>query len=161
MALNLSIGSDGPDSPRIALLMIVVGVVVAGYGGYDYTQQSDAVENAVEVGATVVETGIEESSSRRGGTEYRPAVEFEYRYDGANYTGTDVYPASTQSNFDTEDAARSVLDGYGEGERVTAYVDPSAPSEGFLKAQESNAPMKVAGLGVLFALFGVVSVLRS
>jgi hypothetical protein len=161
VALNLSIGSDGPDSTRLALLMIVVGVAVAGYGGYDYTQQSEAVANAVEVDATVVETGVEESSSRRGGVEYRPAVEFRYQYEGTNYTGTDVYPASTQSNFDTESAARSVLDGYSEGERVTAYVDPNAPATGFLKAEESTAPMKVIGVGGLFALFGVVSVLRS
>ena len=143
------------------IIVVVLSVGLVGYGGYDYTQQSEAVANAVEVDATVVETGVEESSSRRGGVEYHPTVEFRYRYDGANYTGTDVYPASTQSNFDTERAAESVLDGYGEGERVAAYVDPNAPAAGFLKAEESTAPMKVIGVGGLFALFGVVSVLRS
>lgn len=161
MTPRLSVGSDGGSSALSALLAIVVGLAVLGYGGYDYAQQSDAVSNAVEVNATITEKGLDSVSKRRGGTDYRPTVTFEYRYEGTNYTGTDVYPASTTSDFDAKSAARSDVAAYEVGEPVTAYVDPSSPSEGFLRAQESSAPLKLLGIGALFALLGIASLFRS
>ncbi|WP_415379439.1 DUF3592 domain-containing protein [Halosimplex sp. TS25] len=161
MSPRVSIGGDGENSARLSVLVIVVGVAIAGYGGYDHVQQSDAVSNAVEVEATITGTDIEASASRRGGTEYRPAVSFEYSYQGATYTGDRIYPANTESNLDTRSAARSVLEEYQTGETVTAYVDPDSPATGFLKAETSNAPLKVMGFGALFAFLGVISLVRS
>ncbi len=161
MSPNISIGGDARSSGRKALLVLIVGVAVMGYGGYDYVQQSNAIATAVEVQATITEAGVERVPQRRGGTDYRPEVAFEYQYRGTRYTGTNLYPAHTESGYDTESAARSAVETYEEGERRTAYVDPEAPSEGFLTDRQSTAPLKLVGVGALFVVLGVGAYVKS
>lgn len=161
MSWTFSFGGDGGLSGRRALLLIGVGVAIMCYGAYDYVQQSNAIATAVEVTATITETGVERISQRRGGTDYRPEVRFEYQYRGTGYTGTNLYPANTESNYDTESAARSAIEAYEEGEPHTAYVDPDAPSEGFLTDRQSTAPLKVIGIGALFVVLSVGAYVKS
>lgn len=161
MSSKISLGSVGEQSPRAALLILVVGIAIMGYGGYDYTQQSDAVSNAVETKATIVETDIKDISPRQGRIKYEPTATFEYEYDGTSYIGTNIYPATTDPNYDTESKARSIIEDYEEGETVTAYVDPNSPADGFLKAQESTAPIKAIGIGAVFVLLSGTSLIRS
>jgi hypothetical protein len=154
MAGGLSI--DGPDTLAGALLVVVLGLAVTGYGAYDYTQQSDALEEAVEVDATVTEVGVETTSggSSSSGVDYRPEVRFSYEYRGDSYNGTDLFPASIDATYDTESAARDALDGYETGERVTAYVVPDEPRNAFLRDRASDAPLIAMGLGALMTLLG-------
>ncbi|MFO8100058.1 MAG: DUF3592 domain-containing protein [Salinibacter sp.] len=164
MSSNISIGSiggDGSPSGRKVLLILVVGVAVMGYGGYDYARQSSAIATAVEVTATITDMGVETVPQRRGGPDYRPEVAFEYQYRGTRYTGTNLYPANTESNYDTESAARSAIETYEEGETRTAYVDPDAPSEGFLTDRRSTAPLKLIGVGALFVVLGIGAYVKS
>lgn len=161
MSKSSTLSIDGPSTLRGALLFLLVGLAATGYGAYDYVQQSDAVENAVEVDAEIVETGVESSSTnRRSGVDYKPDVQFSYRYEGTSYTGTNIYPASTTPSYDTESAARSALDGYEPGEMVTAYVDPADPADAFLKNQTSNAPLLIVAMGLFFSVAGGVSSVR-
>jgi len=141
--------------------MIVIGLALAGYGGYDYVQQSDAISNAVTVNATVTETGVDTVSQRRGGVEYKPTVTFTYRYEGESYTGTKVYPASVTPNYETKSKAQAVLDDYEINETVTAYVPRSSPGNAFLKENTSNAPLKFAGIGILIVLLSGAKFIRS
>lgn len=125
---------DGPNTFRGAVLLLVVGLAASGYGAYDYLQQSDAVENSVEVDAEITEVGVESvSSSSSGGADFTPTVQFAYEYQATSYTSTNVFPAEITRNYDTEDAARSVLDDYETGETATAYVAPDDPGNAFLK----------------------------
>ena len=144
---------NGPESLRGALLMLLVGLALVGYGGYDYVQQSEAVENSVEVTATVESVGVETVSARRG-VDHEPTVRFGYEYEGATYESTSVFPASISPSYDTESAARSVVSEYEEGETTTAYVAPDRPGEAFLKNRTTNTPLLAAGFGLLFALGG-------
>ncbi|MFC6835997.1 DUF3592 domain-containing protein [Halomarina ordinaria] len=157
---SISIGGRELDPVRGGALALVVGLLVTGVGAYDYTQQSDAVANAVEVDATVTETGTESVSQRRGGPEYRPTVSFDYRYEGTAYTSDDVFPSAVTSTYDTRSAAESALQGYETGDTVTAYVDPDSPSEAFLTDRRSNGPLKFVAIGGLFVLVGGASVVR-
>ncbi|WP_195155750.1 DUF3592 domain-containing protein, partial [Halorubrum sp. AJ67] len=70
------------------------------------------------------------------------------------------FPSAIRSNYDTESAAREVLDGYAVGEPATAYVDPSDPDGAFLRSQTSNAPLVAVVIGLLFAFVGGRSTLR-
>ena len=161
MSPNISIGGDGFSSGRKVLLILVAGVAVMGYGGYDYVQQSDAIATAVEVKATITETGVESAPQRRGGMDYRPEVVFEYQYRGTSYTGTNLYPANTESTYDTESAARASIERYEEGETRTAYVDPDAPGEGVLTDRQSAAPLKLVGIGTLLVVLSVGAYVKS
>jgi hypothetical protein len=149
---------DGPKTLKGALLLLVVGLAVTGYGAYDYTQQSDAVADAVAVDATVTDVEIESTSSGSSpGVDYRPTVRFTYEYEGSEYASTNVFPSAITTDYDTESAAREVVGAYAAGEPATAYVDPADPDGAFLKAQTSNAPLFAAVLGLLLAVGGAVS----
>ncbi|KOX97429.1 DUF3592 domain-containing protein [Halorubrum sp. ASP1] len=156
MSDGLSI--DGPKTLKGALLLLAVGLAVTGYGAYDYTQQSDAVDDAVAVDAAITDVGVESTSTGSSpGADYRPTVRFTYEYEGTEYASTNVYPSAITSNYDTESAAREVVAAYAVNESTTAYVDPADPDGAFLKAQTSNAPLFAAALGLLLALGGGVS----
>jgi hypothetical protein len=156
---GLSIG--GPKTRRGAVLMLLIGLAVTGYGAYDYTQQSDAVADAVEVDAAVTDVGVESTSTGSSpGTDYRPTVRFTYEYEGTEYASTNVFPSSITSNYDTESAAREIVAEYAVGESTTAYVDPADPDGGFLRTETSNAPLVAVGVGLLFAFVGGRSAIR-
>ena len=152
---------DGPSTVRGAVLMLLIGLAATGYGAYDCTQQSDAVEDAVEVDATITELGVESTSTGSStDASYRPAVRFTYEYDGTEYESTNVFPSTISPNYDTESAAREVIEGYAVDETVTAYVDPSNPGTAFLKHQRSNAPLVAVAIGLFFVLAGGASAVK-
>ena len=155
---TVRIGGREIDPIRGGALALLLGLAITGYGAYDYQQQQQALDDAVTVEATIVETGVDaRSGSSNPGAEYRPTVTFDYRYDGENYTSHSVFPSSTTPNYDTRSAAAAVLDGYESGEAATAYVDPDAPSEAFLVDRAANGPVIAMGIGAGVALLGVGS----
>lgn len=159
---GLSIDSVEFGSARKGVVFLVLSVALMGYGVYDYQQQSEAIADAVEVEATITDTGVDTAgTARRGGVDYQPTVAFEYTYDGESYTGTDIFPASVSSTYDTEDAARDVIADYEQGATVTAYVDPSAPGAAFLKDKPSQAPLELFAIAAAGALLGGASIVSS
>jgi hypothetical protein len=158
---DTGISVDGPKTLTGALALLLIGLAVTGYGAYDYTQQSNAVDDAVAVDAAITDVGVESTSTGSSpGTDYRPTVRFTYEYDGTEYASTNVFPSSITPNYDTESAAREVVAAYAVGESTTAYVDPADPDGGFLKTETSNAPLVVVGVGLLFVFVGGRSAIR-
>lgn len=155
---SVTVAGKKLDPVRGGLLFAVLGLAIVGYGAYDYTQQSAAVEEAVAVDAAVVETGVEPVSTGSTGADYRPTVTFEYSYQGSSYRSDRVYPSALDPNFDTRSAAADVLDGYAENESVTAYVDPDEPGEAFLLNERSNTPLVALAIGAVFVLVGAANV---
>lgn len=153
---------DGPDSFAGALLYVVIGLAIASYGGYDHVQQTEAVRESVEVDATITELSIEADAgtSSNPGIDYEPNVEFVYVYDGTEYTGTELYPATVEREYETRSAAESAVSEYESGARTTAYVEPDEPSDAFLKNETSNAPLVALGIGGVFALIAAASAVR-
>jgi hypothetical protein len=156
MANGSGVSVSGPDSLGKAVLYIVVGLAIAGYGGYDYVQGTEAVRNSVEVNATITDRSIETDSgpSSNPGVEYEPNVAFEYTYEGTDYTGTKLYPSNIERSYDTRSEAESAIEPYERGTRTTAYVSPDDPDDAFLKQDTSSAPIVAVGLGGLLALLG-------
>jgi hypothetical protein len=153
---------NGPDSLKGALLYILIGIAIISYGGYDYVQQTEAVRESVKVDATITELDIEADSgtSSNPGANFDPVVEFEYTYNGNEYTGTQIYPANIEQNYETQSGAEAAIDEYEQGTQTTAYVSPDQPGDAFLKNQTSNAPMIAIVLGGVFTLFATVSAVR-
>lgn len=161
MADDSGLSIDGPETLRGALVLLVLGCGFAGYGVYDYVQQDDAIEDAVEVDATITDVGVEaDSTPGSGDVDYEPTVSFTYEYEGESYTGTRLFPASISPSYDTESAAREVVAAYEEGETVTAYVSPDAPNSAFLRDSTSNSPLLAVGIGGIIALLGGASALK-
>ena len=162
MSDNSGVNIKGPDSLKGALLYILIGIAIISYGGYDYVQQTEAVQESVEVDATVTELDIETDSgtSSNPGANFDPVVEFEYTYNGTKYTGTKIYPADIGQNYETQSEAESAIEEYEQGTQTTAYVSPDQPGDAFLKNQTSNAPIIAIVLGGVFTLFATVSAVK-
>jgi hypothetical protein len=153
---------DGPDSVTVSVLFVLCAVGLIGYGAYDYIEQTDAVRDAVEVEATVVEVGIE-SSSPPGSAEvnHRPTVEYTYSYRGQSYTGDSISPGPNAETYETEAAAREAVSAYEPNGTVTAYVDPAAPGDAFLENEVSNTPFGLVTLGLVGMLLGGASTVKN
>ncbi|ELY62968.1 DUF3592 domain-containing protein [Natrinema versiforme] len=152
---SITIGDRDIDPVRGGLLFLFIGLAVTGYGGYDYFQQEQAIDTAVSVDATIIETGVEsDSTGSSTSTDYYPTVRFEYTYQGQSYTSTNVYPATVRPSYDTQSAAMDVVDEYETNSTATAYIPPESPGDAFLKNQRSNGPVIAVGIGVISMLFG-------
>lgn len=134
----------------LMLVAVALGVGVAGYGGYDYIQQSDAVDDAVAVETTVLDTQVSESDGRR--LYYRVTVEHTYQYRGTEYTSEQVFPGTTSPMYTVRSDAERVIEPYEPNVTTTAYVDPDAPGRAFLERQTTLAPLKFVGFGGLVVL---------
>lgn len=158
---EITIGGRTVDPVRGGLLFLLVGLAVTGYGAYDHFQQQRSIDAAESVTATVVETGVEsDSAGSSTDVDYYPTVRFEYTYRGETYASNNVYPASVRQSYDTQSAARDVVDEYDVGRSVTAYVPPESPGAAFLRDEQTNGPLVAVGIGVAFVLLGARSVLR-
>lgn len=157
--MRISLDNTWLSPVHLGVLLLLGGGVMTGFGLYDYTQQSTAVSNAVEVEATVTDTDIDTISKRRASPDYQPVVTFEYRFEGTDYTSESLYPASVEPDYDTESAARDEIEDYETGDAVTAYVDPTSPGDAFLRTEESTGPLKFAAIGGLMVVLSGRSLL--
>ena len=135
----------------MAVLFLLIGSAALGYGYMNYSAQGDAINDAVSVNGTVVDTEIETHSGRRS-TDYEPVVRFDYMYGGQSYQSNNMYPAGVSDYLDTRSEAELVLDNYRESSEVSAYLDPDNPGEAFLKQQRSNHPLVFMGIGVFMII---------
>lgn len=153
---RLKFGNEGGRGALISnfvIILVGIGLVFFGYNGY--TSQNQALENPVNVSATVTETGIDEDSSRRGGIDYQPELTFEYSYEGQDYTSSNMYPGGQEpKDYNVESNARDVIEEYSQGSEITVSVPPENPGEAFIKAKKTNNPFIGMGFGVIFILLG-------
>lgn len=150
--MEVSVNDTPIEITTGTLIFALIGLALVGYGGYDYVQQSAALDDAVEVEATVVETSITEIESGRSGIEYDTHIEFTYQYQETEYTSDQLVPGSFDPTYDTRPDAEAALEPYDEGATVTAYADPDAPSEGFLEQRTSQGSLQFMALGGLVLL---------
>jgi len=147
----------------LGLIFVVGGMTAGAVGWIDYQNTQDDLDNAVAVDGTVLETSIEENEREVDRdddgvyegteTEYGPVVEYNYTYEGEQYTSTSVYPGSERS-FDTRDEAANVTDRFAAGESVTVNVNADDPTRTFLLAEEGSLVLLAITTGV--ALLGLI-----
>jgi hypothetical protein len=155
-----NVPSTSDPKSLVAVVLLLLGVGFVGYGAYDYTQQSDTIDDAVAVNGTVTETDVETVTSKRS-TSFEPVVGFEYRYQGQTYTSHRVFPTMSSVKYDDRSKARAVVQSYETSETVTAYVDPAEPAHAFLEAKRSDYPLKFAGIGAVIVVATLGSLVRS
>ena len=153
--MRLSVAGKEIELSRGLLLIMLVALSLIAVGAYDYVEQKNALENAVEVDATVTASEVVTDTSGRG-IDYLPNVTYEYRYDGVEYRSDDVYPGSFSASYDVRSEAEAVVDRYPTEEVVTAYVDPSSPGDAFLRRETSSGPFAFVGIGAVILLFAVL-----
>lgn len=140
-------------SEKSALLLLLT-VALIGFGGYEYAQQSQAVNDAVPVEATVVNASINRYEGGQG-IDYGPDIHYRYQYRGETYIGERVFPGTTVRTYSDRSQAQSIVNSYEPGTTVRAYVTPATPSESFLIRERTPGPVRtiaVGGVGLVIAL---------
>ena len=153
---RLELGSEngrGAVISNIAIILVGFGLIFLGYN--TYTSQNQALENPVNVSATVTETDIDRQSSRRGGPDYQPEIIFEYSYEGQDYTSSNMYPGGQKpEDYNLESNAREVVQEYSQGSEITVSVPPSSPGEAFIHPSKTRDPLMFIAVGFSFVLAG-------
>ena len=144
----------------LAFGFAVIGVLMAGNGFNQYHGQSQNIDNAVNITATITETNIRTDSSGRGGIDYQAEISFDYRYEGEDYSSSYIYPLDNDKEFNSESEAEQYLHNYPQGREVTAHLNPENPGEAFLNAERSNQPFISMLIGVLMAVLGSFKALQ-
>ncbi|MEM6671454.1 MAG: DUF3592 domain-containing protein [Planctomycetota bacterium] len=119
-----------------------------------------ARQHFVEVPALVLESRVDSSYDSDGGTTYRPAVGYQYEFEGRRYGG-DRYAYTA---FGTSDRswAEGVVQRFPAGAETVAYVDPDQPGESVLDPSAEAFPAFVLifltpfhciGIGILVGCF--------
>lgn len=145
------------------LVMVVAGLVCAGFGGWllhDQTQQLETFEPVDAELRTAEVDHWEEYNDGRYIDTYAPEVSYSYVVDGQRYTSENFRPGTGRETFRDRAEAAALLDGYEAGQQVTAYVDPQNPEQAFLSTETGDAPYYFIGFGGLFAFAAGVGLLR-
>ncbi len=148
--MNVSVRGTPATITTATVVLLLVGLGIAGYGGYDYLQQQEAIDDAVPVESTVVDTAIDRSAGR--GLHYRVTVNHTYRYNGTGYTSEQVFPGSIAPSYNVREDAEDVIEPYEPNATVTAYVDPDSPGRAFLERRATWGPFQFVGIGGLIVV---------
>lgn len=155
----------------MGVLLFAVGIGMTAYGVGEYRSYEDALDDAAEVEATIVESSVQpyspgvsdgRSSDRNRDDEdreYRLVVEFEYEFEGQQYRSSNFDLAGTTREYDSRSKAQRERENYLEGDQVTAYVRPDEPGEAFLEGGMPWVVYGILGFGALlivgpFVMFG-------
>jgi hypothetical protein len=141
------------------VLVVIAGIGLAIYGGYSLMQQDSALQNAEQINVTIESTGVDTVSQRRG-VEYKPTASFSYTYNGETYTSDNVYPSGIAQEFNSEDDALQIIEGYNTGETVIGNINPESPENAFLVDESSNTPYFMILIGIAMAVIGIGSKLQ-
>jgi uncharacterized membrane protein YidH (DUF202 family) len=141
-----------------ALVIVVVGVAIIGFGVMDYQNRQSDIQNAVQVEGTVQSVDVHERSSEGSDSSYNPYIKYTYSYEGQQHTSRSVYPGLNQRTFDNRNRAEEVVSEYSSGETTTVYVNQEDPSSAFLvKETQTTRSFLIMGFGLVFVVMGIIS----
>jgi hypothetical protein len=153
-------GGKGALISNVVIIMVGIGLIIFGYN--TFASQNQALENPVNVSATVTETGIAEESSRRGGTDYHPQIKYRYSFEGESYTSNNMHPGGQQpDSYNIESEARELVDEYSQGSEINVFVPPEKPGKAFIQPEKTNDPLIFIAIGILFAGMGAYSFFKN
>jgi len=124
-------------SPRAMKILLPVGLAVACYSGWRWSEESRLIEAAVAVPAQVTAVQVDDWSSGTGTSRerhYKPIVRYRYEVGGQLYESERVTPLGDSGS---KQWAQGLVARFPVGSRVTAHVDPAEPANAFLVEQAS------------------------
>jgi hypothetical protein len=90
---------------------------------------------------------------------YRPVVRFRYGHGGETYESGNKSYNMPFGAVPSESRAKETAKQYPEGEKVTVYVDPENPKEGFLEVEETRQKAGAFFLGVIGAFTTLIGIM--
>jgi hypothetical protein len=141
------VSTEAPPRTLVRVLVALACVPLLT-GAWLAFSQHRLVTSAQPVDAVVLESRDELVRTKKSTTRYAH-VRYRYAFDGRDHESTQLYPSALYVDDPTDD----LLAQYPAGARVTAWVDPAAPSRAFLLRAHSFLPYAIVLLaGPIFAL---------
>jgi Protein of unknown function (DUF3592) len=119
----------GCGTRLIGALFALPLVFMAAAGARGLYDQHWRLRNYVPVEAVVLEVGVQDHPTSRGGSVWEPMVRYGYQVQGTDYQSRQVLPVEYRSS---EAWAARVARPFQVGQRVTAYHHPRHPERAFL-----------------------------
>jgi len=119
-------------SPRAMKILLPVGLAVACYSGWRWSEESRLIETAIAVPAEVMAARVDDWTSGSGTSRerhYKPVVRYRYEVGSQLYESERVTPLGDSGS---KQWARQLVARFPVGSRVTAHVDPGEPANAFL-----------------------------
>ena len=154
--MKVPIGITTLHLSQKSALLLLLAVGLLGFGGYDYVQQSQAVDNAVAVQATITDARVDRMEGGRG-IDYEPEIRYTYQYQGETYTSEQVFPSTGVRTYSDRSRAESVVESYEPGATTRAYVSPADPNDAFLVRERTPWPLRAIAIGGFLSVIGVLA----
>lgn len=129
------------------VLMLVVGLVMIGGGGYMWYEQSQRIDSYESTEGTVLSSDVYDDHD---GGDYID-ITYEYIVDGETYRSSNVRPGFGETSV-SRSRAEEFVQNHSEGEPITVYYDPVTPSNAYLIAEKSLAFIGMAGFGAVITI---------
>jgi hypothetical protein len=125
------------------IFLAFFGLIAVWVGGVEI----DRLMTWPAVQATIVASDVQAVQGGRHSVGYRPVVSYSYRVDGRQYQATGVTVITLSSSWKW---AQSLSHQFRRGATVTAYINPSNPSAGYLVHRFSLLPVWLLLPGLYF-----------
>jgi len=126
------------------------------FWGWNILQNAKASSSWPTAEGTVTISEVTRNSSADGGVSYSPEVTYEYTASNQHYESYTI--KFGENSYSSRRKAEGITSGYPVGKEVTVYYDPQDPGRSVLEPGVSGGSYIVLGIGVLFALIGLVTV---
>ena len=165
MGMQMSRSGGGTAAMGFGGLLLVTlfwcGItgMFAGFVGVTAYRVADANTRFLAVEGTVTASRIATSRGSKGGTNYKPVVEYRYTVAGREYQA-DRYEFMGMSSSSGHASSQAVVTAHAPGKTVTVYYDPQAPESAVLRREFPDMlvfmtlflqPFLLIGLGMMLA----------
>jgi len=125
-------------------------------------ERASAVENARPMTAKILETSVVAVSVKKinepDTVSYYPRIRYRYTVDGETYRSDQILPVGSRGG--EEDWAHEFLADYPEGETVEGFYVAGDPDQAFLVEGKPWMVWLLQGMGGIFALIGLFTLVR-
>ncbi len=139
----------------MALTMLVIGLLVSGWGGLELQRALESRHWPSTTGIVTGATIDEVVHRKREGPEttYHPKIQYQYAVFGQVYRADRIVFGGSPGG--SRRAAQKMVDRYPEGLAVTVYYDPNKPSVAVVKAGYRLTAYAMVAVGVVLCAGGV------
>jgi hypothetical protein len=140
-------------------VLALVGYLLAFHGAKVGMGRGEPSKDWPTTVGTVTHSGVKSvrPGAARGGTKYRPDVEYEYSVGGETYIGNRLNFSGAAGG---RGPANEKADAYPEGSRVIVHYNPNSPSDSVLEPGATGSSVALLCIGLGMMLLGAWFALR-
>jgi hypothetical protein len=149
-----SIWSSCLEAILLGGIFLALGIGIS-FWGWNILQNAKASASWPTTQGNVTSSDVSYSSNAEGGESYSPEVIYRYTANNQQYENHTI--KFGENSYSSSRKAENIASGYPVGKEVTVYYDPEDPARSVLEPGVSGGSYILLGIGVLFALIGLIT----